>query len=100
MAVPLTGFVARRSYLPAGRPSNLNCPEPSVRLVAQERGVPCQVRVTIALRTGSLFEASTTLPEMTAVPGAWAKAIAEKMALAQITRMKAGAFCGISMLYA
>lgn len=97
MAVPISGFVARRSYLPGGRPSNLNWPDPSVRLVAQERGAPYQVRVTIALRTGSLFEASTTVPETTAVPGVWARAIAEKIALAQATRIKAGAFRGISM---
>jgi hypothetical protein len=68
-----------------------------VRLVAQERGVPCQVKVTIALRTGSLLDASATLPEMTAVPGAWARAITEKVALAQAVRMKVGAFRGISM---
>ena len=68
-----------------------------MRLVAQERGVPCQVKVTIALRTGSLLDACTTLPEMTAVPGVWASAIAEKVALAKAVRMKAGAFRGISM---
>ena len=40
--------------------------------------MPCQVRVTIALRTGSLFDASITLPEMTPWPGVWAKIILER----------------------
>ena len=36
-----------------------------MRLVAQERGVPCQVTVTIALRTGSPFAGSMATPEIT-----------------------------------
>ncbi len=88
LTVPSPGFVARRSYLPGGRPSNLNCPELSVRLVAHERGTPCQVKVTIALRTGWLFEASTTLPEMTLAPCVWAKAVFDQGTADKIVRVR------------
>jgi hypothetical protein len=44
-----------------------------VRVVAQERGVPCQVAVTTAFRTGSLVDASTTAPEITPWPDGCAK---------------------------
>jgi hypothetical protein len=40
--------------------------------------VPWQVRVTIALRTGSLFDASMTLPEITPRPGVCAKIVVER----------------------
>ena len=59
-----------------------------MRLVAHERGVPCQVKVTIALRTGSLFDASTTLPEMTPVSGVWAKATPDRGTADKIARAR------------
>jgi hypothetical protein len=59
-----------------------------VRLVAHERGVPCQVKVTIALRIGLLFDASTTFPEMTPVPGVWAKATPDRGTAVKIVRVR------------
>src|ERR1700679_2998292 len=53
----------------------MNRPELSVRVVAQERGVPCQVAVTTAFRTGSPLVASTIVPEMTPRPPGCAKAV-------------------------
>src|SRR5579864_5147492 len=42
----------------------------------------------MALRTGSLFDASATLPEMTPVPGVWAKATPGRGTPLKIVRVR------------
>ncbi len=50
-----------------------------MRVVAQARGVPRQVAVTIALRTGSPLETSMTVPEMMPCAAVCASQVTPKM---------------------
>src|SRR5579864_1914121 len=50
--------------------------------------MPCHVKVTIALRTGTLFDVSTTLPEMTPVSVVWAKATPDRGTAVKIVKVR------------